>query len=119
MRHSTDRILTSHVGSLPAPPDLWTLEKVDEQRLRQSVRDIVQQQRECGVDIVNEGELTKGGSWVEFVNERLTGFVSRPAGASLALLRDSADWHDFSDFYEAAMTGGTLFEQTRSAPDVT
>jgi 5-methyltetrahydropteroyltriglutamate--homocysteine methyltransferase len=119
MRNSADRILTSHVGSLPAPRDLWNLEGVDEQRLRSSVRDIVQMQRDCGVDIVNEGEVTKGGSWVVFVNDRLTGFESRPAGASLALLADSADWTDFGDFYRAALEGGTLFEQTRAAPEVT
>lgn len=119
MRRSTDRILTSHVGSLPAPRDLWSLSGVDAARLKQATRDVVQKQRECGVDIVNEGEVTKGGNWVVFVNERLTGFEGKPPGASIALLRDSADWHDFDEFYKAAMEGGTLFEQTRAAPEVT
>ena len=119
MRRSTDRILTSHVGSLPAPRDLWSLSDVDAARLKQATRDVVQKQRECGVDIVNEGEVTKGGNWVVFVNERLTGFEGKPPGASIALLRDSADWHDFDEFYKAAMEGGTLFEQTRAAPEVT
>ena len=119
MRQSTDRILTTHVGSLPAPRDLWSLAGVDTDRLKQATRAVVQSQRECGVDIVNEGEVTKGGNWVVFVNERLTGFEPRPAGASLALLRDSADWTDFDDFYKAALEGGTLFEQTRAAPEVT
>jgi 5-methyltetrahydropteroyltriglutamate--homocysteine methyltransferase len=119
MRRSTDRILTSHVGSLPAPRDLWSLSGVDLARLKQATRDVVQHQRDCGVDIVNEGEITKGGNWVVFVNERLTGFEGRPAGASVALLKDSADWVEFGDFYKAAMEGGTLFEQTRAAPEVT
>jgi 5-methyltetrahydropteroyltriglutamate--homocysteine methyltransferase len=119
MRQSTDRILTTHVGSLPAPRDLWSLAGVDTDRLKQATRAVVQSQRECGVDIVNEGEVTKGGNWVVFVNERLTGFEPRPAGASLALLKDSADWVDFHDFYQAALEGGTLFEQTRAAPEVT
>jgi 5-methyltetrahydropteroyltriglutamate--homocysteine methyltransferase len=114
MRHSTERILSTHVGSLPAPPDLWSLNGVDPARLRAATREVVQRQRECGVDIVNEGEITKGGNWVVFVNERLTGFEPRPAGASIALLKDSADWADFGDFYAAAMEGGTLFEQTRA-----
>ena len=119
MRRSTDRILTSHVGSLPAPKDLWSLSGVDLERLKKATRDVVQLQRECGVDIVNEGEVTKGGNWVVFVNERLTGFEGKPPGASVALLKDSADWAEFADFYKAAMEGGTLFEQTRAAPEVT
>jgi 5-methyltetrahydropteroyltriglutamate--homocysteine methyltransferase len=119
MRRSTDRILTTHVGSLPAPQDLWSLNGVDLGRLKQATKDVVSKQKECGVDIVNEGEVTKGGNWVVFVNERLTGFEGKPPGASISLLKESADWHDFDEFYKAAMEGGTLFEQTRSAPQVT
>jgi 5-methyltetrahydropteroyltriglutamate--homocysteine methyltransferase len=118
MRSSSDRILTTHVGSLPAPRDLWSLSGVDLERLKKATYDVVQAQRQCGIDIVNEGEVTKGGNWVVFVNERLTGFESRPTGMSLALLKDSADWADFGDFYAAALEGGTLFEQTRAAPEV-
>jgi 5-methyltetrahydropteroyltriglutamate--homocysteine methyltransferase len=119
MRRSTERILTSHVGSLPAPKDLWSLKGVDVERLKQATKDVVQKQKECGVDIVNEGEVTKGGNWVVFVNERLTGFEGKPPGASVRLLQQSADWTDFDEFYKAAMEGGTLFEQTRAAPEVT
>ena len=118
MRTSTDRILTTHVGSLPAPPDLWSLEGVAPARLRTAVREVVQSQRDCGVDIVNEGEVTKGGSWVVFVNERLAGFEATEAGTTGDLLRDSEDWREFRDFYAAALEGGTLFEQTRAAPPV-
>ncbi len=109
MRKSTDRILTTHVGSLPAPPDLWSLEGVSAARLSEATREVVQSQRDCGVDIVNEGELTKGGHWVVFVNERLTGFQPSDTGASAALLQDSADWKQFGEFYKAALEGGTLF----------
>jgi 5-methyltetrahydropteroyltriglutamate--homocysteine methyltransferase len=119
MRRSTDKILTTHVGSLPAPRDLWSLNGVDLARLKKATRDVVQLQRECGVDIVNEGEVTKGGNWVVFVNERLTGFEGQPRGTSIALLKDSADWSEFDEFYKAAMEGGTLFEQTRAAPEQT
>lgn len=116
MRHSSDRILTTHVGALPAPRDLWSLQGVDDARLRQAVGDVVRFQRDCGIDIVNEGEITKGGSWVAFVDERLAGFEPRPPGATLGLLRNSQDWLQFGDFYQAALEGGTLFEQTASAP---
>jgi 5-methyltetrahydropteroyltriglutamate--homocysteine methyltransferase len=101
---------------LPAPPDLWSLEGVEPARLSKATREVVEFQRDCGVDIVNEGELTKGGSWVVFVNERLTGFEPSATGASLEFLRNSEDWHQFGEFYQAAVEGGTLFEQTRAAP---
>lgn len=117
MRRSTDRILTSHVGALPTPKGLWQDGRVDEAVLRRAVAEVVQRQADCGVDIVNEGELTKGGNWVDFVNARLTGFVPRPPGASVKLLMESVDWIEFADFYRDAMQGGTLFEQTRTAQD--
>jgi 5-methyltetrahydropteroyltriglutamate--homocysteine methyltransferase len=119
MRRSTDRILTTHVGALPMPHDLWGPAGVDGERLRAAVRNVVQSQRTAGIDVVNEGELTKGGNWVTFVNDRLTGFESRPPSASAELLTQSADWIEFSEFYTAAREGGTLFEQTRRAPDQT
>jgi 5-methyltetrahydropteroyltriglutamate--homocysteine methyltransferase len=86
-------------------------------RLREEVAAVVRFQREAGVDLVNEGELTKGGNWVTFINNRLSGFEERPLGTSRTLLLQSADWQEFGDFYKAAMEGGTLFEQTRAAPD--
>lgn len=115
MRKSTDKILTTHVGSLPAPKDLWSLEGVDDARLRAASADVVQAQLRCGIDIVNEGEVTKGGSWVVFVNDRLKGFEPLPEGGSAVLLAQSADWAQFDEFYKAATEGGTLFEQTRTA----
>jgi 5-methyltetrahydropteroyltriglutamate--homocysteine methyltransferase len=115
---STNRILTTHVGALPMPPDLWGPKGVKDEELLQAVRGVVNFQRRAGVDIVNEGELTKGGNWVSFVNDRLTGFTPREAaGASRALLMQSEDWIEFSEFYKDAIEGGTLFEQTRRAPN--
>jgi 5-methyltetrahydropteroyltriglutamate--homocysteine methyltransferase len=119
MRKSIDRILTTHVGNLPAPRDLWSLTGADPSRLRAAVREIVRRQRDCGVDIVNEGEITKGGNRVAFVNERLTGFEPGTAGSTTQLLTSSQDWKDFDEFYRAAMEGGTLFEQTRSTQQQT
>ncbi len=117
MRASTDRILTTHVGALPASPEFLEVSEVSDERLFAAVREVVSFQRAAGIDVVNEGELTKSGNWVSFVNDRLTGFQPREAGASAALLMDSQDWKDFSDFYRAASEGGTLFEQTATAPN--
>ena len=116
MRRSTDRILTSHVGALPGPDDLWTHQEQDAARLSAAVADVVRSQREAGVDIVNEGELTKGGNWVMFVNDRLTGFEPRQTGAMGSLLTASRDWAEFDQFYDVSMRQGVLFEDTGSAP---
>jgi 5-methyltetrahydropteroyltriglutamate--homocysteine methyltransferase len=119
MRRSTARILTSHVGALPAPEDLWRSPGKDLARLQQEVAEVVRRQREAGVDIINEGELTKGGNWVMFVNDRLTGFEPRQTGTMGQLLVQSADWAEFGDFYEASMSKGVLFEDTGEAPNQT
>ena len=81
MRRSTDKILTTHVGALPGPPAAWTGEASDAE-LRAAVRDVVAAQRNAGVDIVNEGELTKGGNWVAFINSRRPCRARSPRGAS-------------------------------------
>jgi 5-methyltetrahydropteroyltriglutamate--homocysteine methyltransferase len=112
---SPDRVLSTHVGALPTPPDLHSLERVDEARLRQAVHEVVRLQRDCGVDIFNEGEFTKGGMWVSFVNERLTGFTPSSSPSAARLFRQSQDYSEFGDFYDAALRAGTLFEQTASA----
>ena len=101
MRHSTDRILTTHVGALPAPAGLWGRKEVPADELAAAVRDVIGRQRECGIDIVNEGELTKGGNWVSFVNTRLGGFTEDADGQLLELTTSSLDWQEFADFYNA------------------
>ncbi len=117
MRRSTDRILTTHVGALPGPAATWSGENVSDDALKAAIEDVVAQQRKAGIDIVNEGELTKGGNWVTFINSRLSGFTPLPdGGGTFKLLRSSRDWVEFEDFYGKALAGGTLFEQTASAP---
>jgi 5-methyltetrahydropteroyltriglutamate--homocysteine methyltransferase len=117
MRRSTDKILTTHVGALPGPAETWSGENVSDDAMKAAIKDVVAQQRKAGVDIVNEGELTKGGNWVTFINSRLSGFTPMPdGGGTFKLLRSSRDWVEFEDFYGKALAGGTLFEQTASAP---
>jgi len=106
MQLSTDRILTTHTGSLPRPQDLTTtLEALDsghlpepaafDARVRRAVGDIVHQQLEAGVDIVNDGEQGKVG-YSTYVRHRLTGFDGQAA------VPMRADW---ADFPEAAARG--------------
>src|SRR6185503_16148168 len=66
MRRSTSHILSTHGGNLPRPPDLDALlVKADEhreaidKRLPVAVKEVVERQIECGVDIVNDGEYVK------------------------------------------------------------
>src|SRR5689334_22348356 len=116
MKRSTEKILTTHVGALPAPPEVWSNPSADIPRLRREVSEVIRKQRDAGIDLVNEGELTKGGNWVTFINSRLTGFEARDLGKPITLLNQGEDWKEFEEFYLAAQAGGTLFEQTRSAP---
>jgi 5-methyltetrahydropteroyltriglutamate--homocysteine methyltransferase len=119
VRRSTERILTTHVGALPAPHDVWGRVDVDEQRLRDAVAEVCTAQRDAGIDFINEGELTKGGHWIEYLPARLGGY--EPAGQTGAygeLLMSSTDWVEFRDFYLAVLQNGTLFEQSGAAQHV-
>ena len=79
MRRSTDRILTTHVGALPAPHDVWAQPDVARRtpRARRWPR-CATRRRSAGVDFINEGELTKGGHWTSTSPSRLGGY--EPAG---------------------------------------
>ena len=84
MKHSTNRILTTHVGSLPRPADIAAAVTAGnasgpefDGRLRQAVATVVQQQAENGIDVPSDGELSKLG-FANYVDERLTGFEHRP-----------------------------------------
>ena len=87
MKRSTERILTTHAGSLPRPPDLtrmmWDLidgKPVDEAglraRIREAVAEVVRKQRDAGVDVVSDGEMSKVG-FSNYVMQRYSGFANR------------------------------------------
>ncbi|HLW94525.1 MAG TPA: cobalamin-independent methionine synthase II family protein [Solirubrobacteraceae bacterium] len=84
---SAERILTTHAGSLPRPDDLaemiWARidgEAVDEAalaaRTESAVAEVVRKQRDAGVDIVSDGELSKSG-FSTYINDRFSGFEGR------------------------------------------
>ena len=108
MRRSTDRILTTHVGSLP-PPALPQPEPSDETtRMRAQVEAVVAHQREAGLDILNEGEVTKGGTWIGYVDGRFNGLVARDRISGPPLMRQGKDREAFADFYDYAANSGAL-----------
>jgi len=87
VKRSVDRILTTHVGSLPRPEALLELANYRSgppadpveyaRRLHAAVADIVRQQVAVGLDIVNDGEYGKE-SWANYILKRITGFETRP-----------------------------------------
>ena len=87
MKRSETRILTTHVGSIPRPPQLRELaetagqspdkKQLYEDTLRGCVAEIVKMQAKVGIDIVNDGEFGKS-SWANYILERITGFERRP-----------------------------------------
>ena len=111
MKTSTDRILTTHVGSLPRPAALRELlvkkdkdeayDKAELARLtKEAVAGIVRRQADAGVDIVDDGEMSKPG-YSTYVADRLSGF----AGHVPALPRlDTGPYPNFNAAY-ARMTG--------------
>jgi len=104
MQRSTHKILTTHVGSLPEPLGLDTDAKV-----RAAVADVVAQQRATGLDIINEGEYTKGGDWLSYVDYRFGGFSERPRKDGTPLILQGKDREEFADFYKYASEANTLF----------
>ena len=114
MKRSTDRILVSHVGSLARPRDLMEMlvarnegklfdAEALARRTREAVADVVEKQIECGIDIVNDGELGKS-NFSRYTKERLGGFIERPAGADFK--PTSIFGRDMLEFTEYFNRGG-------------
>jgi 5-methyltetrahydropteroyltriglutamate--homocysteine methyltransferase len=99
MQRSANRILTTHVGSLPAPEGVAG---------EAAVRHLVEDQRNIGLDIINEGEYTKEGDWLSFTDHRFGGFTEGlRKGPPIVTL--GKDREDFADFYRWASEHSTLF----------
>src|ERR1700744_2498977 len=84
MKRSTERFLTTHTGSLPRPDDLIRMMYAKEEgvpvdrealagRVRQAVAEVVKKQADAGVDLINDGELSKP-SYATYIKDRLNGF---------------------------------------------
>ena len=113
MKDSSERIITTHAGSLPRPEALVPLimarargETYDkaalEKLLADSVQEVVDMQVACGLDSVNDGELGKT-NFTNYVRERLAGFVTRdvqPGSRSFEMNISARDMQDFPEYYE-------------------
>jgi 5-methyltetrahydropteroyltriglutamate--homocysteine methyltransferase len=108
MKRSSDRILTTHAGSLPRPSDIIQATKAgqaDDARLRQAVGEVVAKQAEIGIDVVDDGEYSKP-SFVTYVRDRLDG-IGEIGGTRGALWGSSRDARAFPDFYSKMQPGVT------------
>src|SRR5919199_2828191 len=117
MRRSTDRILVSHAGNLPRPAYIDELidggkarEGSNRQeyhaRLPKAVREIVDRQIECGVDIVNDGEYAKAGSYGGYMQERVSGYSTVPGDPNRKPKRGGTAERDrllFPGFYASGL----------------
>ena len=113
MIRSTDRILSTHAGSLPRPDDLRAMiadkaagKSYDEvalvQRLPRAVAEVVKMQMACGIDVVNDGEYGKS-NFTNYVRERIGGFEVREhrGGKEEILSIIARDSRKFEGYFEA------------------
>jgi 5-methyltetrahydropteroyltriglutamate--homocysteine methyltransferase len=130
MKTSTDRILTTHVGSLPRPPELLAfLEARENDRefdqaafaecLAASVGEVVKKQIAAGIDIVCDGELSKI-SYTFYVRHRLSGITAFHGGDNdqppqTAAHRDLLDHPDYMQRFNQAR-GGTSWYSRAAVP---
>jgi 5-methyltetrahydropteroyltriglutamate--homocysteine methyltransferase len=110
MKRSTERILTTHVGSLVRPPALQEFlrakqagkpfdQATHDRCLTDAVADIVRHQAEVGIDVVSDGEFGKSISWSQYALERLSGFERRPIKDGANPFKRGADRERFAEFY--------------------
>lgn len=113
MKHSTERILTTHVGSLTRPPEIIAMqdrhetgkpfEGQDAETLRRAIIDVMKQQKEVGIDIPNDGEFSKPG-FANYILDRLSGFDTVEGATGQFLL--GRDRKRFMDAYNEMPGGG-------------
>jgi 5-methyltetrahydropteroyltriglutamate--homocysteine methyltransferase len=112
---ASNRIFTTHVGSLVRPPKLVEFLRQIEDRqpydraayeacLTQSIEEVVQHQADAGIDIVSDGEYSKGRNWAFYVHDRLSGVTTRSLTAEeakdpMASVGGGQDRVAFPEFY--------------------
>ncbi len=111
MKRSSDRILTTHTGSLPRPPALLELIRSAEAgeladrpafatAVREAVADTVRRQVASGIDVVSDGEMGKPG-YATYIKDRATGFEGPHRVTTV-----QAEARDFPEFTQRRVVGG-------------
>jgi 5-methyltetrahydropteroyltriglutamate--homocysteine methyltransferase len=123
MKRSEERILTTHVGSLPRPKELLDVMRNrlsglgddDDyaEQVREAVRDCVRHQVDHGIDVVNDGEQSKSG-FFRYVTDRMDGFEPHPRPTSAGFAPEVDEFPEYYEqYFRRAMAGGGI------APSVT
>ena len=119
LQQNTDRIQTTHIGSLPRPHRLLDVmkakysgqaydDKAFQEALRSAVRDVVRKQVDCGIDFVTDGEFSKPGFFT-YIRERLDGFESRPEIKLKLFEQEVAAFPEYYEqYFKQAMMGGAI-----------
>ena len=119
IQQNTDRIQTTHIGSLPRPHRLLDAMKAKysgkpydetafQQALRGAVAEVVRKQVDCGIDIVTDGEFSKPGFFT-YIRERLEGFESRPTAKVKLFEQEIAAFPEYYEqYFKRAMMGGAI-----------
>jgi 5-methyltetrahydropteroyltriglutamate--homocysteine methyltransferase len=119
LQQNTDRIQTTHIGSLPRPHRLLDAmkakysgqsydERAYQEALRNAVAGVVREQVDCGIDIVTDGEFSKPGFFT-YVRERLEGFESRPGMKVQLFQKEVAAFPEYYEqYFKQAMMGGAI-----------
>ena len=112
MRRSTERIITTHVGSLARPTNVMNLlsakehqeeydTKMFESAINDAVSDIVERQVRAGIDIISDGEQSKS-SFLTYITERLKGYIPSHK-QSEDLWSESRETIAFPEFYDSSI----------------
>jgi 5-methyltetrahydropteroyltriglutamate--homocysteine methyltransferase len=119
LQQNTDRIQTTHIGSLPRPHDVLDLlrakfagqpydQNVLDTAIAKAVKESVRRQVECGIDIVTDGEFSKPGFFT-YIQERLEGFEARPNQKLMLFQQEVAAFPEYyAQYFKEAMLGGTI-----------
>ena len=119
LQQNTNRIQTTHIGSLPRPHDVLDLlrakfagqpydQNVLDTAIAKAVKESVRRQVECGIDIVTDGEFSKPGFFT-YIQERLEGFEARPNQKLMLFQQEVAAFPEYyAQYFKEAMLGGTI-----------
>src|ERR1700744_2326946 len=123
LQQNTDRIQTTHIGSLPRPHALLDVMKAKyagqpynqttyAAMLAEAVKDTVRKQAECGIDIVTDGEFSKPGFFT-YIQERLEGYEARPNQKLILFQQEVQAFPEYyAEYFKQAMLGGALIPIT-------
>jgi 5-methyltetrahydropteroyltriglutamate--homocysteine methyltransferase len=119
IQQNTDRIQTTHIGSMPRPHALLDVmkakyggqpysQKTYDDMVAEAVKEVVRKQVECGIDVVTDGEFSKPGFFT-YIQERLEGFERRPDQKMKLFAQEVAAFPEYyAEYFKQAMMGGAI-----------